>query len=74
MGTPLADALADYRDQLAPAAADGARPRRWWWWLLLGMVGLIQVGDAPANLDAARTAKMSKKARERMDAEIAQVQ
>ena len=40
----------------------------------MGMVGLIQVGDAPANLDAARTARMSKKARERMDAEIAQVQ
>ena len=39
----------------------------------MGMVGLIQVGDAPANLDAAKTAKMSKKARERMDAEIAQV-
>ncbi|MFC3629332.1 pseudoazurin [Paracoccus angustae] len=40
----------------------------------MGMVGLIQVGGAPANLDAAKTAKMSKKARERMDAEIAQVQ
>ncbi|MFC3166948.1 pseudoazurin [Paracoccus fontiphilus] len=40
----------------------------------MGMVGLIQVGDAPANLEAAKTAKMSKKARERMDAEIAQVQ
>ena len=40
----------------------------------MGMVGLIQVGDAPANLDAARTAKMSKKARERMDADLAQVQ
>ena len=40
----------------------------------MGMVGLIQVGDAPANLEDARTAKMSKKARERMDAEIAQVQ
>ncbi|MCZ0963130.1 pseudoazurin [Paracoccus benzoatiresistens] len=39
----------------------------------MGMVGLIQVGDAPANLDAAKSAKMSKKARERMDAEIAQV-
>ena len=39
----------------------------------MGMVGLIQVGDAPANLEAAKTAKMSKKARERMDAEIAQV-
>lgn len=40
----------------------------------MGMVGLIQVGDAPANLDAAKTAKLSKKARERLDAEIAQVQ
>ena len=40
----------------------------------MGMVGLIQVGDAPANLEAAKTAKMSKKARARMDAEIAQVQ
>lgn len=39
----------------------------------MGMVALIQVGDAPANLEAAKTAKMSKKARERMDAEIAQV-
>ena len=39
----------------------------------MGMVGLIQVGDAPANLDAAKTAKMPKKARERMDAQIAQV-
>ncbi|MTE01881.1 pseudoazurin [Paracoccus sp. YIM 132242] len=40
----------------------------------MGMVGLIQVGDAPANVDAAKTAKMAKKARERMDAELAQVQ
>ena len=40
----------------------------------MGMVGLIQVGEAPANLDAAKGAKMSKKARERMDAELAQVQ
>ncbi len=40
----------------------------------MGMVALIQVGEAPANLDAAKTAKMPKKARERMDAEIAQVQ
>ena len=39
----------------------------------MGMVGLIQVGEAPANLDAAQTAKLPKKARERMDAEIAQV-
>lgn len=40
----------------------------------MGMVALIQVGDAPANLEAAQTAKMPKKARERMDAAIAQVQ
>ena len=40
----------------------------------MGMVALIQVGEAPANLDAAKTAKMPKKARERMDTEIAQVQ
>lgn len=40
----------------------------------MGMVALIQVGDAPTNLEAAQTAKMPKKARERMDAEIAQVQ
>ena len=40
----------------------------------MGMVGLVQVGDAPANLDAAKAAKMSKKARERMDADLAQVQ
>lgn len=40
----------------------------------MGMVGLVQVGDAPANLDAAKAAKMSKKARERMDADLARVQ
>ncbi len=40
----------------------------------MGMVALIQVGDAPTNLEAAKTAKLPKKARERMDAEIAQVQ
>lgn len=40
----------------------------------MGMVALVQVGDAPANLEAAQTAKMPKKARERMDAAIAQVQ
>ena len=39
----------------------------------MGMVALVQVGEAPANLEAARTAKMPRKARERMDAEIAQV-
>ena len=40
----------------------------------MGMVALIQVGETPANLDAAKTAKLPKKARERMDAEIAQIQ
>lgn len=40
----------------------------------MGMVGLIQVGAEASNLEAAKTAKMAKKARERMDAEIAQVQ
>lgn len=40
----------------------------------MGMVALIQVGEAPANLEAAKTAKLPKKARERMDTEIAQVQ
>lgn len=39
----------------------------------MGMVALIQVGDAPANLEAAQTAKLPKKARERMDAEVALV-
>lgn len=39
----------------------------------MGMVGLVQVGDAPANAEVAKTAKMPKKARERMDAELAQV-
>ena len=37
----------------------------------MGMVGLVIVGDAPANLDAVKTAKLPKKARERMDAAIA---
>ena len=31
----------------------------------MGMVALVQVGDAPANLEDAQTAKMPKKARER---------
>ena len=39
----------------------------------MGMVGLVQVGEAPDNLDAAKTAKMPKKARERLDEAIAQV-
>lgn len=37
----------------------------------MGMIGLIVVGDAPANLDAVKTAKFPKKARERLDADIA---
>ena len=37
----------------------------------MGMVGVIVVGDAPANLDAVKTGKLPKKARERMDAAIA---
>jgi pseudoazurin len=37
----------------------------------MGMVALIVVGDAPANLDQAKTAKLPKLARGRMDAAIA---
>lgn len=37
----------------------------------MGMVGFVAVGDAPANLDAVKTGKLPKKARERMDAAIA---
>ena len=40
----------------------------------MGMVMLLQVGDAPDNLEAAQSAQMPQKARERLDAEIAQVQ
>jgi pseudoazurin len=39
----------------------------------MGMVMLVQVGDAPANLEAAKGVKLSKKAKERMDAAFAQV-
>ena len=49
MGTPLADALADYRDQLAPATQPGTRPRRWRWWALLVLtVAVLGVGGALA--------------------------
>lgn len=34
----------------------------------MGMVALVVVGDAPANLDAIKSAKLPKKARERLDA------
>jgi hypothetical protein len=56
MGTPLADALANYRDQLAPATEPGARPRRWRWWLLLVLTVVVlgvggglalRAGDSP---------------------------
>ncbi len=36
----------------------------------MGMVGVVVVGDAPANLDAVKTGKLPKKARERMDAAL----
>lgn len=39
----------------------------------MGMVGLIVVGDAPANIDTVRTATLPKKARERLDADIAKI-
>ena len=37
----------------------------------MGMVALIVVGEAPANIDAIKAAKLPKKARERLDADIA---
>ena len=37
----------------------------------MGMVALVVVGDAPANLEPIKTAKLPKKARERLDADIA---
>ncbi|WP_105431513.1 pseudoazurin [Neorhizobium sp. T6_25] len=37
----------------------------------MGMIGLIVVGNEPANLEAIKTAKLPKKARERLDADIA---
>lgn len=37
----------------------------------MGMVGLVVVGDAPANLDAVKAVKNPKKAQERLDAEFA---
>ncbi|MFC3074578.1 pseudoazurin [Shinella pollutisoli] len=40
----------------------------------MGMVALVVVGDNPANLDAIKEGKLPKKARERMDAAIAEAQ
>lgn len=37
----------------------------------MGMVALVLVGDAPVNLEAIKSAKLPKKARERLDADIA---
>jgi pseudoazurin len=37
----------------------------------MGMVAVIIVGDAPANLDVIKTGKLSKKARQRVDAALA---
>ncbi|MDR6756291.1 pseudoazurin [Mycoplana sp. BE70] len=37
----------------------------------MGMVALVVVDDAPANIDAVKTGKLPKKARERLDAAIA---
>lgn len=37
----------------------------------MGMVALVVVGDKPANIDAVKAAKLPKKARERLDADIA---
>ncbi|AYD01780.1 pseudoazurin [Neorhizobium sp. NCHU2750] len=39
----------------------------------MGMVALVVVGDAPANLDAVKAAKMPKKAKDRLDAEVAKL-
>ncbi|MDP9633798.1 UNVERIFIED_ORG: pseudoazurin [Ensifer adhaerens] len=37
----------------------------------MGMVALVVVGDAPDNLETVKTAKLPKKARDRLDADIA---
>ena len=37
----------------------------------MGMIGLVIVGDSPSNLAMVKTAKLPKKARERLDADIA---
>ena len=39
----------------------------------MGMVALVVVGDAPPNLDQAKDAKLPKKARDRLDAAIAEL-
>lgn len=39
----------------------------------MGMIALVVVGDDPANLDAVKEVKLPKKARERLDAAIAEL-
>ncbi|WP_296102354.1 pseudoazurin [uncultured Agrobacterium sp.] len=39
----------------------------------MGMVALVVVGDAPSNLNAVKAGKMPKKARDRLDAELAKL-
>lgn len=39
----------------------------------MGMVAVVVVGDAPANLDAIKTAKLPKKARDRADSGLASI-
>ena len=50
MGNPLADALAEYRDQLTSSTgpvADPARPaRRWRWWLILVLTVVMLAAGA----------------------------
>lgn len=40
----------------------------------MGMVALVVVGDAPANLEAIKAVKLPKKAKERMDAAFAEAE
>ncbi|SCW81659.1 pseudoazurin [Rhizobium mongolense subsp. loessense] len=39
----------------------------------MGMVALVQVGDAPANLEAIKTAKLPNMVRKRLDADIVKI-
>lgn len=39
----------------------------------MGMIALVVVGEDPANIDAAKEVKLPKKARERLDAAIAEL-
>jgi hypothetical protein len=37
----------------------------------MGMIGLVVVGDPKSNIDAVKAAKLPKKARDRLNADIA---